>query len=45
MTEVDEDHYMKPILKGIFDNEKTGTMLVSELWTKEGIRNFLNKSK
>lgn len=34
-TEIDEDYYMKPILKGLYEREPQGTMLVSELWTKE----------
>lgn len=35
-TEYDEDRYLKPIIKGLFDKEKRGSMLVSELWTKDG---------
>jgi hypothetical protein len=44
-TEVEEDHYMRPILKGILEREKTGTMLVSELWSKENLRQYLCTSK
>jgi hypothetical protein len=35
LNEVEDDQYMKPIIRGLYDGKKPGTMLVSELWTKE----------
>jgi hypothetical protein len=45
VAEIDDDTSMKPILKGIYEKEKTGTMLVNELWTKEQLRSYLKLSE
>jgi hypothetical protein len=34
-SELDEDPSMKPIIKGIYDHKQKGSMLVTELWTKD----------
>lgn len=41
LSDSEEDHYLRPILKGLYEKERPGSMLVSELWTKDTQRNFL----
>ena len=39
-----EDNYLGPIVKGIYDKDKSGSMLVNELWTKDQFRRYLRHS-
>lgn len=40
-SELEDDKSLKPILKGLYEKNKVGSMLVNEVWSKDQMREYL----
>ncbi|CAD8209669.1 unnamed protein product [Paramecium pentaurelia] len=43
-AEVEQDEQLRPIVSGIYQHQKQGSMLTSELWSKKQCRQYLKQS-